>query len=364
MTKGRALLWSPASAYAGGRFDGCSTRRRAILELLQKEEQWDILHLKSRGGLYDGTANLLRLLYFLKAGEGLDKLLMFYPDFPLFHPPRQLKVPLVCMVLQGVRTLLRKTKAKFYLDIVDLPRWQSKDLGYQLKMAPLPLKSMEKEILSLADYVVLPSQSLAQLLLDEGLVAKEKVKILPNGLPRKDLESLNKKAAGKPSFFYAGDLSLERKRNIRSLVDSFVSESGAGQVLHLCGEGGQWLWEGDYPAKVRYHGHLAEEACLELARSCDFGLIPYPEDDYYQWCFPSKLGLYLNAGLAVLSSELKETKRLIDQLQIGETKPIAQFSQFFRQSDDLLARYDKEEIKKRAATWDWETMAREVFDLG
>ena len=363
MTVGRAILWSPASAYEANRFDGCSTRRRAILTLLEREEQWETLHLRSRGGLYDGTANLLRLLYFLKAGEGLDKLLMFYPDFPLFHPPRQLKVPLVRMVLQGVRTLLRKTKAKFYLDMVDLPRWQAKDLGYQLKMTPQRLKAIEQEIVSLADYVVLPSQSLAQLIVDEGLVAQDKVRILPNGLPRRVSPKVVKEAEGKPSFFYAGDLSPKLNRNIQSLVHSFLENSNEGAVLHLCGEGGQWLQEGDYPPNVRYHGHLAEERCLALAESCDFGLIPYPEDDYFQWCFPSKLGLYLNAGLAILATELKETKRVINELQVGETKPMAEFSQFFKDSNELLARYDKKEIKNRAAAWDWEAMATKVFAL-
>ena len=363
MIDGKAILWSPEGAYDNDRFDGCTTRRKAILQLLEREEQWQILHLTSRGGLYDGSANLLRLLYFLRAEEGLKKVLLFYPDFPLFHPPRQLKLPLLRTVLQGIRILLRKTKAKLFVDVVDLPRWQARDLGYTLRMAEQFLRAAEKEIFDLADCVVLPSKSLAQLAIEDEVVEEKKIKILPNGLARKASVDLPARARGNPSFFYAGSLSLGHNRRILQLVQSFMEKAKDDSVLHLCGEGGQWLAQGDYPTKIVYHGHLKEQECLELAEKCDFGLIPYPEGDYFNWCFPSKLGLYLSAGVAILSTDLKETKGVITKLEVGETKPAKEFSQFFTEGQDLLARYDRRVIRQRAAKWDWAAKARQVFEM-
>ncbi len=361
MTKRRLILWSPQGAYSGNRFDGCTTRRRAIRSVLS-QEPLQVLHLESRGGLYDGTAQLLRLLHFLSKVEAHEQLIFFYPDFPLFHPPRQLKVPLLRLILKRIKTLKERLNVQFVVDVVDLPRWQAPCLGYELRMAEGPLRAAEKEIFSLADRVILPTESLANLLVEDLSLGADKLAILPNGLPH-CLAKVCKDVRGEPAYFYAGDLSLSRNRRVKELIGTFLANAPEEAVLHLCGAEGEWIVSEEYGATVFYHGHLSEEECLRLASQCDFGLIPYPESDYFQWCFPSKVGLYLAAALPILASQLLETGKVLKELAAGECKKLVSFGEFFSQGKELSSSFDRNELRKRVTDWNWSGQVRSAFSV-
>ncbi len=363
MKKIGAILWSEAGKDLEGPLDGCSTRRRAILALAEKHCELNLLELMTRGGLRDGASQLARLRRFLSESSELESLILFYPDFPLFHPPRLIKLPILKLILSNLENFRRRSGCKIHLDIVDLPRWQAPCLGYELRMASSVLRLAEERIFACADRITIPSESLASLIEDDFDLSKNKLKVVPNGLPVVLFDCRPEPAEGKPSFVYAGDLSTGLSRGTSQIVDLFLEKASPGAILHLCGEGGQWLSDSAYDKSVCHWGHLSEDECLKLVASCDFALIPYPETDYYRWCFPSKLGLYLAAGTVILSSSIDETVRVIDDLKVGETLPLAEFGRFFSEAEALATRWSDIDVGARSKGFHWEDKAVSAFDF-
>jgi hypothetical protein len=102
---------------------------------------------------------------------------------------------------------------------------------------------------------------------------------------------------------YAG--SLNKGRQIESLIDVFSGIQGVD--LYLCGPYGEWLNSKIDSKNVTYLGELSERDAFNIARECDFGLIPYDSNRwYYNVCYPTKIAFYLCAGIPVLSTKLLE----------------------------------------------------------
>ena len=367
MIRRASILWSFGPCYESEQFDGCSTRRRALLNFFEAQGELSCLNLASHGALWDFSILYSRAIAFLLNTAKFDQLILFYPDVPFFHPPHKLKALHFLTFLRVAKRACRQRGAELLVDVVDLPRWQAPCLGYTLRISASFLRKIEKEIFSAADRLILPSQSLLNLLAEDLSLNEGKMFVLPNGLPWEDHQDLQE-VEGEPAFFYAGDLSLSRSRGIDELVDGFFKKAPEEAVLHLCGEGGDWLHgravvRDDHP-KLVYHGHLDQRSCLSLARSCDFALIPYPEDDYFQVCFPSKLGLYISAGLPVLSTNLKETRKVLEEWKIGEARSFDNFSDFFASSIELLQRYDRQAIREQCKKWNWSRRVKAVYSSG
>jgi len=357
MTVVRALRWTEGVGGMDDRHDGCSTRRRALLEVIERSGRLECCTLHGRGGVVSTAAAALRVFHFLRSSTSFDRLLLFYPDLPLFHPPRRMKVPLLRLLVAACRRACRAAGAKLHVDVVDLPRWQAIDLGYPLRMAPAALRRAERYLLQAADMVTVPAPAFADLLASDLGVDPTRVVVVPNGLPRTPEGPPPEPTLGAPAFLYAGSLARSLRRGVERLVDGFLARAARGAVLHLCGADGEWLTGRALPESVRLHGHLAEAACLDLAEHCHFGLVPYPEEPYFRWCCPSKLGLYLAAGVAVLSSRLDETTRLVGDLGVGEARPLDDFPSFFEDGAALLERYPRALVRERCRAFDWSRRA-------
>ena len=116
---------------------------------------------------------------------------------------------------------------------------------------------------------------------------------------------------------------------------------------------------------VTWWGHLSEEKALSLAAAADFGLIPYPEDGYFKWCHPSKVGLYYAAGLPMISTNIDETARFLARNAAGVVRSWKDFPAVFREGEQLLSMNAKDELRRRiAADTAWGDRVVEAVERG
>lgn len=345
----RAVSWLEGRTGVGDRHDGASTRRSAMLAALGRRRSLETLELRHRGGVASSLRQAARLVPFLEGSRPGDRLLLFYPDFPLFHPPGRRKLPLLRLVLWRLGAAGRRG-VPVVVDAVDLPRWQSPYLGYSLRLPAGELRRAEADMVAVSERWILPSRSLATLLEEDLGLTPGYCRILANGLDLPGLPSPLAGVEGSPAFCYVGDCRRGGGRPLEWLIDGFRSHATTEARLHLAGEGGEWLADaaGGDP-RLRWWGHLPESGALGLVAACDLALVPYPEEGYFRWCHPSKLGLYLAAGTPVLATRLDETARVIDEVGVGEVRSWDEFPTFFRDGLAVMGRLPRDLIRSRLA---------------
>jgi hypothetical protein len=386
MSNFKIIVWSDSDElyrddslpFVNACFDGCSTRRRAIISLLKANHSVQILSLKIGGGFSAYVKDLKKIDNFLSSEGSCDVLLMFYPDLPMFHPPSIIKLIFFRWLCKRVVSFSKASGAEFFLDIVDLPIYQSRDLGYRLRLAPWILKYGERSLFNLAHRLIVPAKWFRRILAEEYDVSEAKVRIVFNGVfsqtvneawSKLDGPELPKKVSGTVWFFYSGSLDKQYSRAIPQLVDSFIETASSGAAFFLAGEGGEWLLSEKFEHhNVRYLGHLGEIDCLQVALKMDFGLVPYPEGDYFQNCFPSKLGMYKAVSLPVLSTDLYETAGFIRDFHCGEVRSFESYGTIFRDGADLYDKYHNNSCKESICTYsdssyDWDKMALAGFEI-
>jgi glycosyltransferase involved in cell wall biosynthesis len=209
-------------------------------------------------------------------------------------------------------------KNRLIVDIADIRRKQSQALGYKLsKIHYVGAFIYEWLILSMADEIWFASKRMACYERKIFKFKKEKVKIVINtgvlaeDYPIKTLEQ------GKFRFVCAGGLS--KNRGAEFLIKAYLLNPPPNSELHLCGEGGEWIQERFDSDKITFWGSLSESEAISLLRACDCGVIPYPNQFYYNMIFPSKLSLYITCGLPVTAFRGSESGETIERGQIGLT---------------------------------------------
>jgi len=342
----RVVRWHDLLPSSSGVYDGAQTRRAALVEVLRSASEVEVLDLATQGRWSRVPLELHRLLGFIRRAPRGSSLVFFYPDFPFFHPPSRLKLPLCTLLLRLIWRAGRKLRT--HLDVVDLPRWQCRSLGYTLRLDEVRLRQIEANMFASFQRVTLPSASMAKLVEDDLGISCEKLVVLPNGLPARDFER-GKPLEGSPSYVYAGDLSRKEERSLGWLIELFLEHASPDARLHLCGPGGDWL----HHERVVYHGNLAESAALELVSRADFALVPYPEEGYYHLCFPSKLGLYVAAATPIVTTNITEAARFVSDTGVGVVRTRAQFSTVFSDPVGLEESFDRGKVRARCRSYRW-----------
>ena len=117
---------------------------------------------------------------------------------------------------------------------------------------------------------------------------------------------------------------LTNGRNIETLVGAMDLVGNPDIHLVIVGEGplrgrlDAMAARGRAGARVHLHERVAQAELLAHTAAADAGVIPYQPtclNNYY--CTPNKLFEFIAAGVAVLSSDLPEVRRIVDERQIG-----------------------------------------------
>ncbi|XOU94767.1 MAG: hypothetical protein ACNFW9_01740 [Candidatus Kerfeldbacteria bacterium] len=207
---------------------------------------------------------------------------------------------------------------RIIIDIEDLPREQSKALGYKLYITDYSRTKFEKIIFSLADELWFASDSMAKY--EMKLLKKDlNYKVVHNSSKSFDnIEPLNIENDNF-KFIYAG--TMNKERGLKFIIENFIkaSKSNENIELHLCGKSGEWIKK-RYPSEnIKYWGPLNEDKAVSLAKSCDIGLIAYPDSLYFNIILPAKTIFYIMSGLPIIDRNNTETGNLINTHNIGET---------------------------------------------
>ena len=331
------------------------------------------LCLQYTGGVLNSCSSAKEILSFLDH-EPFDRLLLFYPDLPLFHPPSVGRLVFLKWLMAQVSHYCRKNEGQLFIDIVDLPLYQSKDLSYSLRLSSGLLKKAESLIFSCAQKLIVPSKWFVKSLKEDYNIDSSTISILHNGLysstiaAAKSVSSLNVVDGGHKReeqcrFFYSGSLDRKYSRNISRFIDLYLENYRPENRLFLAGPQGQWLFDQQYVAKgITYLGNVGEIDCLQIASQMDFGLIPYSEAPYFRNCFPSKLGFYHGAGIPVLSTALDETMSFITRYHWGEFSGFAVFGKYFAGSMELKEKYKTFCPEKNQERFSWDEMAISALD--
>jgi glycosyltransferase involved in cell wall biosynthesis len=120
-------------------------------------------------------------------------------------------------------------------------------------------------------------------------------------------------------FLYQGGLS--RGRGIELLLQAFSGLLPITSVIVFMGYGpleqNIKAYAGKYP-NIYFHPAVSQDVLLNYTASADYGVLFYENtclNHYY--CSPNKIFEYLMAGIPVLTANLFEMKRLVEEYQVG-----------------------------------------------
>ena len=118
-------------------------------------------------------------------------------------------------------------------------------------------------------------------------------------------------------FLYQG--SLNPGRGVEVLLEAFSSFESDELVLIFMGYGSLVSTICERQSKnIFYHSAVPSNTLLEHTASADFG-IAFVEDSClsYRYCLPNKLFEYLMADLPVITSNLPEMRRVVEDYGVG-----------------------------------------------
>jgi glycosyltransferase involved in cell wall biosynthesis len=265
--------------------------------------------------------------------------------------------------VRQLRSLL--SGRRIILDILDLVRHESPDPQFEVRLDPQRFLQFEQDLFALPTEIWACSYRIAKEIEREYGVSAQAIKVVLNGNfrePQHDPAPLE----GTVHFAYAGDLSQGWRGNEITL-DGFTAENGPKvSDLILCGIGGEWVPR-QYPnPRIRYLGSLpAPEVGQAIARA-RVGVIPHPPHGYYHLAFPTKLGLYINLGMAILTTNAEEPADFVTRQGLGIVVPPDEFGQAMRwleQNPAEVAKFQKKALILRESFF-WDNIYRSAFGTG
>ncbi|WP_350314689.1 glycosyltransferase family 4 protein [Pseudoalteromonas sp. TB43-MNA-CIBAN-0091] len=160
-------------------------------------------------------------------------------------------------------------------------------------------------------------------------------------------------------FLYQGGLS--KGRGIEILLNAFSDLDTDRNVLVCMGYGP--LEElikasANKYATIFFHPAVSPDILLNYTSSADYG-VSFIEDSClsYRYCLPNKIFEYMMAGLPVLTSNLVEMKRLVEQEQVGivaERNTVEGVREAVQQSLELDYEAIQKNVYEARQTYCWE----------
>ena len=167
---------------------------------------------------------------------------------------------------------------------------------------------MEKQLLSISDWVIVPSNSLKSELLK--INPNCKISVIPNGVPKSMIENKkNKRVSSSPSIGFIGDMGsyvnlkliieIARKKPEWNFI--FVGETTRIEPI-----------VNDAPNNCDFLGEVPFDHLDSILQRLDVGIIPFKKSKGVDVAFPIKLVEYFAKGIPVVSTPMKELQNLDD----------------------------------------------------
>lgn len=204
----------------------------------------------------------------------------------------------------------RSYRLPMWLDVRDLTWEYARDLGSRSPAKTIGasvLRSLALSSLRAARGVSTTTSGQRQYLIDRG-VSAEKIRVVPNGVPRSVLEELTRRSSSTPDraggplkVVYAGLLGFPQ--GLEFVVES-VEEIAGGEIeLHLFGDGVDRKRLAEYccsrhQRNVHVHGHISYDEYLGEIATADVLLASLRPE--VQMAVPSKIFEYMAAGKPIL----------------------------------------------------------------
>lgn len=297
-----------------------------------------------------------------------DALILRYPGFPFFW-----SIEGNVALLRGLffLNMLRRVKSRqrfgVAVDILDLLRYPSPNPDMKLELSDKWLGFFEQRLLDLADETWACSRAIGKHLAETYHISEDRVRVVLNGNFRHEAspDALPERIPeGGVRFFYAGDLA-PGWRGTELMIDAFLSEAAQHDAwLILCGANGDWIRQSYPDQRVINLGVLSPSGVAAAGRQCQAGLIPQPEEGYYHLAFPTKLGLYLTLGLAVVTTRAREAAEFVEENGVGvvtSAEDLGKTLADIARDPDSLYKYRTKAAEMGEAFY-WDNIYAKAFD--
>lgn len=259
--------------------------------------------------------------------------------------------------LRLIRALCRLRRRGLIVGVGDVPS-QELHLPERGRLASERLtRRYERALLRAADAIWVVTPPERDLLARLYGIPPDRFVLVPNGNPRVPLPA--PRAAGGPvRVVYAGSLFRDRE-SLEDAIRAALAVSGREVRVLLAGAGGEWAARAFDDPRVTWLGELAAEACFRLVAESDIGLLVYFRDEpYYELVHPTKLSLYVAAGVAIASGDAPYVARFVEQNGLGLAASREELPAALRRliEDDALRRAAAERAAAIREDLFWDTI--------
>ncbi len=221
-----------------------------------------------------------------------------------------------------IATIIKLLHNKKLKIIYDAHEYETETIGLSgIKKKIIYL--VEKKLIKYADEVITVSNSIANEY--SKLYNIQKPKIVLNAPPYKQInkhdlfrEQFNIDK-NKNIFLYQGGLT--KGRGIEILLEAFSQIQDKNNVIVFMGYGNlqeQVIQYAKNKENIYFHKAVSSDILLNYTSSADFGISTIEDTCLsYKYCLPNKMFEYIMAGLPVLTSNLVEMKKIVNQYNIG-----------------------------------------------
>lgn len=270
--------------------------------------QVDRIHLVSRQWPKNSLIQILKFIEFIY------KVVTRYRDVQIMH----------CNDLNGllVGVICKITKPKLLL-IYDSHEFAINDKPHQHKISIFFHYILEKILIKFPKHVINVSESIAN---EYERIYKIKKPFLILNCPnyrkqekRNIFRNTFEIEEDKKIFLYQGALSIGR--GIEILLKAFAESPSQDSVIVFMGYGSLQQLVENYATKYKnifFHPAVSYNVLLDYTSSADYG-ISFGEDCClsYRYSLPNKMFEYVMAGIPVLTSNLVEMRRFVENEGVG-----------------------------------------------
>ncbi len=190
--------------------------------------------------------------------------------------------------------------------------------SFMFRLSMRIAKSLHVVVLQRIDYVFVLSEPLADSVVANYGVNREKIRLLPLGVDTEQFEPTDE-SYNRLSILYIG--SLARYRGIDTLIDavSGLPEKTKRQIrVDLYGSGSdEYVSELisdvtlETGLQIHWHGLVPHEELPARAARSDIAVSPIPPYEAYQVSSPAKVFEYLAMGLPIVASRIEPHERIL-----------------------------------------------------
>lgn len=303
-----------------------------------------------------------RVIQVFKYIEFLMKVFFRYRKADIFHCNDLNALPI------GVLAKIFRPKVKI---VYDCHEFQTEINGISA-VEKIFKSGLEKVLIRFADKVITVSDSIANEYKSRYKIDKP-VLVLNCPLYDEPLEldlfrSKFNLQTNQKIFLYQGALS--KGRGIEALINAFSSFEDTDNVLVFMGYGELEEYISRVASSslsIYFHKAVSPEVLLDYTASADYG-ISLIEDSClsYRYCLPNKLFEYFMAGIPVITSNLYEMRRIVENNEVGVVSS-SDDGQSIRNSIYKIRQLDYLSLKNNVLSlrnkYNWEQQEKVLINL-